>query len=163
MGSSMSRLGKILLTGLILAPLALSEEIMFRGVPQVLLSRWFGRAVTLVVMSGLFALAHIANPGVSSLALSNIALAGVFLGAAFYLPGGIWTAFGAHLAWNATLAAADAPVSGLPFTIPWISWRPGEPTWLTGGAFGPEGGVVATVAVAIALGWIVRRIRREAA
>ena len=35
-----------------------------------------------------------------------------------YAPGGIWTAWGAHLGWNATLAALDAPVSGLPFRFP---------------------------------------------
>ena len=56
----------------------------------------------------------------------------------------MWTAFGAHLGWNATLAALAAPVSGLPFDIPYIDYRMGGPAWLTGGAFGPEGGLLAT-------------------
>ena len=59
----------------------------------------------------------------------------------------MWTAFGAHLGWNATLAALAAPVSGLPFDIPYIDYRMGGPAWLTGGAFGPEGGLLATVAL----------------
>ena len=92
----------------------------------------------------IFALFHGLNPGITPLGLGNIALAGIFLGVAFYAPGGLWTAFGAHLGWNATLAALDAPVSGLPFSIPLIDYRAGDPVWLSGGHFGPEGGLLAT-------------------
>jgi hypothetical protein len=83
--------------------------------------------------------------------MGNIALAGIFLGVAFYAPGGIWTAFGAHLGWNTTLAALDAPVSGLPFNIPFLDYEPGHPVWLSGGRFGPEGGLMAMVAITLAL------------
>ena len=38
-------------------------------------------------------------------------------------------------------------MSGLPFDIPYIDYRGGSPGWLTGGAFGPEGGLLATVAL----------------
>jgi membrane protease YdiL (CAAX protease family) len=143
------------LTTSILAPLALAEEIGFRGVAQVLLAKVFGRMGAIVAISVLFGLAHIFNPNPTPLALANIALAGVFLGAAFYLPGGIWTAWGAHLGWNATLALLDAPVSGLPFPIPLINYEPGGPIWLTGGHFGPEGGLLAsiTIAAAAAVAW----------
>lgn len=139
-------------TFLILAPAALSEEVMFRGVPLVLMAAAIGRGSALVLMAGVvFALFHGLNPGVTPLALGNIALAGIFLGVAFYAPGGLWTAFGAHLGWNSTLAALDAPVSGLPFRIPFIDYKAGDPVWLSGGHFGPEGGVLATAAITIAL------------
>jgi membrane protease YdiL (CAAX protease family) len=98
-----------------------------------------------------FALGHVANPNVTALAIGNIALAGIFLGLAFYAPGGIWTAWGAHLGWNALLAALDAPVSGVPFRIPFLDYEPGDPAWLTGGAFGPEGGLASTLALTIAV------------
>ncbi len=137
-------------TGLLLAPAALLEEVMFRGVAQVVLARAVGRVAAVLLLSFLFALAHLANPNGSALGLVNIALAGVFLGLTFYAPGGIWTAWGAHLGWNAALAAADAPVSGLPFQIPLIDYSPGGPVWLTGGSFGPEGGLLATVAIVLA-------------
>ena len=42
-------------------------------------------------------------------------------------------------------------MSGLPFGIPFIDYRTGEPAWLTGGAFGPEGGLLATVALTVAV------------
>lgn len=157
-GEYLRRLG---LTVAVLAPAALSEEVMFRGVPLVLLARLWGRAGALVITSIGFAMAHLLNPNPTPLAIGNIALAGVFLGAAFYLPGGIWTALGAHLGWNAMLAACDAPVSGLPFAIPWFDYQPGGPAWLTGGAFGPEGGLFATLSIILALVWATRRIRRE--
>jgi hypothetical protein len=143
------------LTALMLAPAAFLEEIMFRGVGQVVLARPLGRMRAVVLLSVVFALAHLFNPNSTPLGLFNIALAGVFLGVAFYLPGGIWTAWGAHLGWNATLAALDAPVSGLPFEIPLIDYAPGGPQWLTGGSFGPEGGLLATatLGLGIALAW----------
>jgi membrane protease YdiL (CAAX protease family) len=137
-------------TALLLAPAALLEEIMFRGVGQVVLARAIGRLPALLLLSGVFALAHLLNPNGTTLGMINIALAGVLLGVAFYAPGGIWTAWGAHLGWNATLAALDAPVSGLPFRIPLIDYQPGGPQWLTGGTFGPEGGLLATAAIALA-------------
>jgi membrane protease YdiL (CAAX protease family) len=147
---------------MVLAPAALSEELLFRGVPLVLLAAVLGRGTALVIVAGLvFALFHIVNPGITPLGMGNIALAGIFLGVAFYAPGGLWTAFGAHLGWNAMLAALDAPVSGLPFSIPYIDYRAGEPVWLSGGGFGPEGGLLATAAITAALLFTLRWIRRD--
>ena len=130
------------------APIAL---LVMLPVPLVTLARTFGRGTAIVLVAVAFALVHLANPNVTALAIGNIALAGVFLGLAFYAPGGIWTACGAHLGWNGVLAALDAPVSGVPFRIPFIDYDPGSPAWLTGGAFGPEGGLASTLALTIAV------------
>src|SRR6185369_10507242 len=95
-----------------------------------------------------FGLAHLLNPGVTPLAVVNIALAGVFLSLAFFTPGGLWTSSGAHLGWNLGLAGLAAPVSGLPLPLPWLDYLPGGPRWLTGGSFGPEGGVLGSLCLA---------------
>jgi membrane protease YdiL (CAAX protease family) len=161
-GGVVEYLAQVVKTSLVLTPAALSEEVMFRGIPLVLLAAAIGRGTALVVVAGMvFALFHAMNPGITPLGLGNIALAGIFLGVAFYAPGGLWTAFGAHLGWNATLAALDAPVSGLPFSIPLIDYRAGEPVWLSGGRFGPEGGLLATGAITAALLVIARWTRNE--
>jgi len=148
-------------TTAVLAPAALSEEVIFRGLPLVLLAGVIGRTPALVLVSGgIFSLLHGFNPNITPLGFWNIALAGLFLGVAFYAPGGIWTAFGAHLGWNAALAALDAPLSGMPFRIPLFDYHAGHPFWVSGGPFGPEGGVLATLALLAAL-LVAKRWGRE--
>jgi membrane protease YdiL (CAAX protease family) len=150
------RIGLILL---LLAPAALAEEVVFRGVPLVLLAGILGRPAALVLLSVLFALSHLTNPDITFRALGNITLAGILLSLAFYSPGGMWTAFGAHLGWNMTLASLGAPVSGLPFEIPFVDYAMGGPAWLTGGTFGPEGGLVSTATITAAIVLAVRWVR----
>lgn len=140
--------GRVGMMFLILLPPALMEEMAFRGTAVATMARGLGRGPAVIATAVAFSAAHAANPGVTTLALGNIALAGVFLGATFFARGGLWTATGAHVGWNLALAAAAASVSGLPFEIPWIDFRPGTPDWVTGGSFGPEGGLLATVALA---------------
>jgi len=162
-GGLVSYVGALFRTGIVLAPAALAEEVIFRGVPLVLLAAAFGRGTAVVAVALVFALGHALNPHVTGLALGNIALAGVFLGLAFYAPGGLWAAFGAHFGWNLTLAALDAPVSGLPFRIPLLDYNPGGSPWISGGAFGPEGGLAATVALTAACVVLIRRTRKDEA
>lgn len=138
-------LARVVLIGAILLPAALAEELAFRGVPILALTKAFGRVPALIALALLFALAHADNPSVTWLALANIAIAGVFLGLVFFTPGGLWTSTGAHLGWNLTLAGLGAPVSGFPMELPWLSYAPGQPSWLTGGSFGPEGGILASI------------------
>lgn len=159
LGDYLAQAGK---TIAVLAPAALAEEVLFRGVPLVLLAATFGRGSAIVATSVMFALVHSDNPNSTPLGLGNIALAGIFLGLVFYAPGGIWSAFGAHLGWNALLACLDTPVSGVPFEIPMLDYSAGSPAWLTGGSFGPEGGVAATLALTIAIVLSFQWIRRSA-
>jgi membrane protease YdiL (CAAX protease family) len=136
---------------LVLLPAAFAEEFAFRGAGLVLLARAIGRPLAVTTLAAFFALAHVLNPAVTVLGIVNVALAGVFLGATFYMPGGLGTATAAHFAWNMSLASLAAPVSGLPFLLPGIDYLPGSPPWLTGGAFGPEGGLIATMLLTLAI------------
>lgn len=155
-GSFPQWLSQVGATLVFLAPAALSEELMFRGLPMVVASRVMRRGHAIVLLSVLFALAHLRNPDVTVAGIGNIVLAGIFLSLAFFSSGGMWTAFGAHLGWNATLAALAAPVSGTPFEMPYIDYHMGSPAWLTGGAFGPEGGLIATAVLAAAAVLVAR-------
>ncbi len=150
-GGVVDYLRSISLTLAVLAPAALSEEVVFRGVPLIALAWAIGRGGAITMVALPFALAHLLNPNLTALGVGNIALAGIFLGVVFYAPGGIWSATGAHLGWNGMLACLDTPVSGLPFDIPLLDYRSGGPIWLTGGAFGVEGGLAATIALTIAI------------
>lgn len=136
---------------------ALLEELLFRGFPLARLGRTVGPGVAALVLAVGFAGAHVRNPDVSGIGLANIAIAALLLSAAFLSRGGLATAFGLHLGWNAGLVfGADAPVSGLRFGLPALEYAPGARAWWTGGSFGPEGGVAATLVLGAALAWWVR-------
>src|SRR5690606_17506343 len=96
--------------------------------------------------------------------LANIAAAGIFLGALCLRTGGLWWPTGAHLGWNwAHAFLADLPVSGLDVVdAPLIEAHAAGPPWLSGGAFGPEGSVLATAAVLAAAAWSWRSRRLAA-
>ncbi len=146
--------------GLLLA--ALSEELMFRGYPLRRLADAIGALPAMLVITLGFALAHAGNDNVTQLGLVNIFLAGVWLSVAFFSTGGMLLAWGAHFGWNAALAVGfDAPVSGYKFQVPMVEYTPGVHTWVDGGAFGPEGGIVATIVlIAGTFAIIGKRVRQ---
>lgn len=145
-----------------LALAALAEELLFRGYPLARLAVGMGRVPASIALAVPFALAHLWNPEVSVLGLVNIGLAALVLSAAFFTPGGLPAAWGVHLGWNGGLAlGVDAPVSGIAFDLPVLDFTPGAALWLTGGAFGPEGGLAATLAMGAALIVLGRQASRR--
>ena len=144
-GTSLGAAGSVLV-GLLGA--ALSEELLFRGYPLRRLSEALGPTTAMLLLAGGFAVTHLGNPNVTPLGAVNIALAGLWLSLAFFSPGGMALAWGAHFGWNAALGELfDAPVSGYAMTAPALQYAPGAHPWLDGGRFGPEGGLVATLAL----------------
>jgi uncharacterized protein len=91
-----------------------------------------------------------------------VTLAGVFLGAIRVAFDSLYAAWGAHLAWNWMMAVPlHAPVSGLRFEAPDYRTVSAGPAWVTGGAWGPEGGLAAALAMVAALAYLHARRRRE--
>ena len=132
--------------GLLLA--ALGEELGFRGYPLRRLADAIGVVPAMLVLAVLFGLAHAKNPDATVFSIVNVALAAVWLSFAFFSPGGMALAWGAHFGWNAGLAILfDAPVSGYGFHVPAVQYTPGNHPWVDGGPFGPEGGIVTTIVV----------------
>jgi membrane protease YdiL (CAAX protease family) len=127
---------------------ALFEELIFRGFPLRRSAEVLGPWTATALISVAFAAAHLGNPAVTVLGVVNIALAGIWLSVAFFSPGGMRLAWGLHFGWNAMLCLGfDAPVSGLVFHIPGPEYTVGRWAWFDGGSFGPEGGLVATIAL----------------
>lgn len=140
---------------------AAAEEAVFRGYLFRNLILAAGTVPAVVLTSLLFALVHGGNPAMGGFAFLNILLAGVLLAVAVLRTGTLWLATGVHLGWNWAMAGPlDLPVSGIdPYDTPLYDALPSTPAWLSGGAFGPEGGLAGTVAAAAALGliiWITR-------
>jgi CAAX protease family protein len=143
---------------------ALAEELVFRGYPLRRLAGAVGPVPATALGAIGFGLLHLGNPGATAFSTVNVALAGVWLAAGFFSPGAMPLAWGAHFGWNATLALGfEAPVSGYVFPLPAIAYRAGAHGWVDGGAFGPEGGVVATVVMLAGTAALVAWSRSRAA
>jgi hypothetical protein len=140
---------------------ALTEEVIFRGyVFQTLI-----QAITILpavfVMAVVFALVHLANPNTSTLGVINVGFAAILLSFAYLKTRSLWLPFGLHFAWNYSQTTLYSfPTSGLEFAGRRLfqSTHTG-PEWLTGGLFGPEGGLLATAAL-IACTWYILKTRR---
>lgn len=127
------------------------EEIQMRGYPLQALLREHHPAVAITIVSAVFALLHIPNSHFSALAFPNTFLAGVWLALAYVRTGRLWLAIGIHTGWNFAMGAVFGfAVSGnAQLTLSPIVSISRRPDWLSGGAYGPEGGVAA-MAVLIA-------------
>lgn len=138
---------------LLLAPAAFFEELLFRGYLWRVAEDALGVPFALVVSSILFGLVHLQNPGSDALAIVNVILAGFALGLVRLATGSLYAAWAAHFMWNWIMAAGvHVAVSGLPMATPLYRAVIGTPSWLTGGDWGPEGGVLATVVLLAAIG-----------
>jgi hypothetical protein len=135
---------------------ALFEELVFRGAPLRLLARALGAWPATLVLALGFAAAHVRNPDATPFGTVNIALAAVLLSVAFFSRGGIPLAWGLHFGWNAGVGLVfSAPVSGIPFAASPLAYTAGHHAWVDGGAFGPEGGLVGTIAMAAGVAAVV--------
>ncbi|MFC2133161.1 CPBP family intramembrane glutamic endopeptidase [Bacteroidota bacterium] len=116
--------------------------------------------------SALFGYYHLGNPNATWISTINIALGGLFFGMAYVMTGELAIPIGLHISWNFFQGNVFGfPVSGL--TIPrdvvtFIKIDQTGPEIWTGGAFGPEGGLIGLGAIIlgtfITLFWL--RIRR---
>jgi membrane protease YdiL (CAAX protease family) len=112
--------------------------------------------VAVVGTAGLFGFLHAANPGGTTLSLLNITLAGIFFGLVYAVTGRLAFPIGVHITWNFALGPVfGLPVSGLTADASLVAVEPSGSTLLTGGSFGPEGGLVMLAAIAAGVGAFV--------
>jgi len=157
-GFAWHRQAPMALAGLLLgyasfyAFVAFGEEIAFRGyILQNLYKEW-GSLVALLASSSIFALLHGLNPHFTPLALVGITLAGVVMAYGYFISRSLWLPIAFHFSWNfAQGPLFSFPVSGLASEGLLLLERGDSPSLITGGAFGPEGGVVGMVALLLGL------------
>lgn len=124
------------------AALSFVEELTFRGYIMQGLARAWAMPVAVAVSSLLFGLVHIIDPNVQVLGIVNVCAAGFFLALAYLVTRSLWFPAGIHIGWNLT----EINVLGLPgsgHTEPsLLHTTVSGPDLITGGAFGPEGGLL---------------------
>jgi membrane protease YdiL (CAAX protease family) len=158
-GSSLQTGGRYVL---VLLPAAFFEELFIRGYLFAVLRRIAGWKMALIVTSVVFGLMHIANPHVDAESILAVTVAGFFLGAILLATRSLYAAGAAHFAWNWVMAGAlHISVSGLPAQDPDYRTIETGPDWLTGGAWGPEGGMAAVVLMFIAIFFLYGRYLRH--
>ena len=150
-------------TAILFVVAALAEEALFRGYPLQTMSRANLAALGAIITSVWFAAGHFLNPNFEyGLPLLNLILAGVWFSVAFLRARSLWFPLGIHWAWNWALGSVfGLPVSGSHFApYPLMKGFDLGPAWLTGGHFGIEGGVAATVAIVVStiFVWRVRLV-----
>lgn len=141
---------------------AFVEELLSRGLllsGLILVLR--KRSIAVLVMAAIFGLLHAANPHATVLSVFSNALGGVVYALAYLGSNRLWLGTGMHFAWN----FVQGPVLGFPVSgsiMPWgglLSQGVTGPISLTGGAYGPEGGLIAIafrfVALSLTILWCV--------
>lgn len=145
-----------------LLPAAFGEELLLRGYVFAVLRESVGPRLTLISTSIVFGLLHLGNPGADAQSVVIVMLAGFFLGSVFLATKSLYAATAAHFVWNWFMAGfLHTPVSGIPVSTPDYRVIDAGPDWLTGGAWGPEGGLAAAVGMfAVLLYLHARPLRR---
>lgn len=138
------------------------EEVVMRGVVFRILEQSLGSWIALAISAAIFGLLHLLNPEATLLNAGAVMVeGGIMLAAAFMLTRRLWLCMGTHIAWNfteggifsATVSGGD--IKGL------LQARLAGVHWLTGGAFGAEGSVVAvTICTAAGLLLIAKAVRK---
>jgi len=157
---------KILTFGLFLVLQSVIDETVMRGMLISGLAMIIGgrRSAAMLVGAFLFGLTHGFFAGASSLSIISNSLGGIMYGVAFVLTGRIWLGVGLHFAWN----FVQGPILGFILSGHFVHGAllyndDLGPTWLTGGVYGPEGGIVGIgfrfVVIAAVLVWAGRRVR----
>ncbi len=133
------------------------EEMFFRGyVMSTMASRGNKKWMIYVGSALFFSIVHGTNPNVSVLGLINIALVGILFAYMFDVTNSLWLPIGYHITWNYFQGNVFGfAVSGTtPYGIYNVNVSTGNEL-LTGGSFGLEGGLLATIL--IILGFLATR------
>jgi len=133
-----------------------AAALLFNTVTQEVLARSYifqtiqsqtNATVAVIVSAILFMAYHAGAYQGSWLPAFNVFAAGILFGMAYHLTGNLWLPMGIHFIWNFLIG----PVLGLSVSgntqlrSGWELLSVQGPAWLTGGAFGLEGGLVVTL------------------
>lgn len=132
---------------------------MYRGFIMSVLRRTNSKVLAIAVPSLMFGALHLTNPNLTPLSVVNVMLIGVAFSVMYYKSGNLWMCIGYHIAWNLFQSVVyGMPASGVDVPSIVVGGYP-VGNLLNGGAFGIEGGVLATVAALLALAYALFRYR----
>ena len=132
------------------------EEVMLRGYFLPSLSNSIAVPIAVGISSVAFSLMHLGNPGVTVLAIINIALFGLFMALYVLRTDNLWGACAIHSAWNFFQGNIfGVQVSGTGYSSSVLTSSFNDKTLINGGSFGLEGGLAVTIVLAVAIALVI--------
>ncbi|MBN2045914.1 MAG: CPBP family intramembrane metalloprotease [Anaerolineales bacterium] len=151
--------GGLLLWLLLYMAVGFYEELLSRGYHLQNLEEGSNTFWAVLISSAIFGVGHLTNPNASWVSTLGIMAAGVFLAYGYLRTRRLWLPIGLHIGWNFFLGPVFGfPVSGLD-AFHLINLQVSGPELVTGGAFGPEAGLLALLAQILGAGliWVYTR------
>ncbi len=139
-----------------------SEEVLARGWLLPVLGARYRPWLGIALSSLLFSLLHVLNPSFNLVPALNIALFGLFAALYALREGSLWGVCGLHTSWNwaqgnvfGLEVSGNQLAGGTLFNLLEVG-----PDLVTGGAFGPEGGLIVTLVLAAGCAALLARNQR---
>jgi hypothetical protein len=118
------------------------EELFFRGYLFQTLIEGTNAFTAVIILSGLFGIGHLLTPHADWLTGLNLTVLGIMLSLGYLGTRSLWLPSGLHFSWNFFMRNIySLPVSGTQSGQALFTVESVGPTLLTGGDYGPEGGI----------------------
>ena len=141
-----------------------TEELLTRGWLLPIINKRSNLAIAIAVSSSLFGLMHLANAHVTFLSILSIILSGVFMALYMLKTDNLWGVAGLHGAWN----FAQGNIYGLAvsgkstgFSFFRFAAKPESADWISGGAFGTEGSLFASIVLLAGILYLAWQLKKE--
>lgn len=138
----------------LIAVAAAAEEALFRGYIFQTFARSNLVVFAIALTSVFFGAVHLRNPDWGVVSTLNTILAGIWFSVAYLKTRDLWFVTGLHFMWNWVQGALfGIEISGTTDLVstPLMREIDSGPTWLTGGTYGIEGGIAATIALLVSI------------
>jgi membrane protease YdiL (CAAX protease family) len=132
---------------ILLVVAAFGEELLMHGYGLQQTARAIAPPGAVLASAAIFGALHAGNPSADWVAIVNTSLFGLLFGFAVVRYRSLWPSVGMHLGWNHSLAILGSNISGLRMGLTALRATPAGSVLWTGGDYGPEASLVATIAV----------------
>lgn len=125
---------------------AIFEETLLRGIIFRIVEEKLGSYISLLISAIIFGSVHLLNPDSSVISSICIGIVGFMFGAAYIYSRSLWLPIAIHFSWNFVQSGIfGAITSGNEKTGSLFTTHISGAELITGGAFGPEGTIQATI------------------
>jgi len=126
-----------------IALLALTEEIIYRGIIYRILENWLGTKIALIIPALFFGLAHITNDNISIIGLSGVIVGGLTLNVMYCYTKRLWLPIFFHFGWNLSQMIYGSNISGIDTYNSLLKIKLEGPKYIVGSGFGIEDSILA--------------------